>query len=179
MQEVVFAFNDIPSHYLAASRPVVSVEHQSPLADQSIKLPSTICDTNHTREVGDLRVVEIVAVDAPLSEVGLVWLVASAQQPSAHALAQATVKYAKECGLKLAEPTSFEAIPGHGLRATVDERTILVGNRKLMRDCDIALDGLGEQLRRLEDGRWTLIYAAVDGLVAGIIVVARAPRPGT
>lgn len=48
-----------------------------------------------------------------------------------------------------------------------------------MRDCDVALDSLGEQLRRLEDGRWTLIDAAVDGLVAGIIVVAGPPRRGT
>jgi len=87
------------------------------------------------------------------------------------------VDYAKEGNLTLSEPTGFEAIPGHGLRAAVDGRTVLVGNRKLMNDNQIALDGLGERAASLEGAGRTVIYAAVDGKVAGILAIADALRP--
>lgn len=130
-----------------------------------------------TLTVGQPKVVEVAAVDNPLSEDGLVWLVASAEESSEHPLAQAVVDHAKERRLKLAEPTTFEAILGHGLRAIVDGRTMLVGNHKLMRDGNIALDDLGEQTTSLEGARRTVVYAAVDGQAAGIIAIADAIRP--
>jgi Cu2+-exporting ATPase len=145
--------------------------------EQASKLQAVIFDKTGTLTVGQPRVVEVVASDTPLTEDGLVWLVASAEQSSEHPLAQAVVDRAKERGLKLAEPSSFVAIPGHGLRATVDGRTVLVGNRKLMGDSQIALDGLGERAASLEGAGRTVVYAAVDGQAAGIIAIADAIRP--
>jgi Cu2+-exporting ATPase len=145
--------------------------------EQASKLQAVIFDKTGTLTVGQPKVVEVVAVDKPLSEDGLVWLVASAEQSSEHPLARAVVDHAKERGQKLAKPTTFEAIPGHGLRANVDERTVLVGNRKLMRDNQVDLAALGERAASLEGAGRTVIYAAVDGQAAGIIAIADAIRP--
>jgi P-type Cu2+ transporter len=145
--------------------------------EQASKAQAVIFDKTGTLTVGQPRVVQVEAAGNPLSEDDLVRLVASAEQSSEHPLAQAIVEHAKERHLTLAEPIGFEAIPGHGLRATIDGQTVLVGNRKLMRDHDIALDGIGERAASLEGAGRTVIYTAVDGRPAGIIAIADAIRP--
>ncbi len=145
--------------------------------EQASKLQAVIFDKTGTLTVGQPKVVDMAAAGNPVSEAELLRLVASAEQSSEHPLAQAVVDHAKERGLSLVEPSAFEAIPGHGLKATVDGRTMLVGNRKLMRDNAIKLGALGEQAATLEGAGRTVIYAAVDGEAAGIIAIADAIRP--
>lgn len=145
--------------------------------EQASKVQAIIFDKTGTLTVGQPRVVEVAAAGNPVSEDELVRLVAAAEQASEHPLAQAVVEHARERDLRLSEPVGFEAIPGHGLRATVDGRVVLVGNRKLMRDQQIALDGLGERAAELEGAGRTVVYAAVDGKAAGIIAIADAIRP--
>ncbi len=145
--------------------------------EQVGKVRAIIFDKTGTLTVGKPVVVEVaLANDAP-SENDLVRLVASAEQSSEHPLAQAVVDRARERKLTLAEPTNFNAIPGHGLTATVDGRTLLVGNRSLMSDRDIGLGALGDRATALEGVGRTVIYAAVDGTLAGIIAIADALRP--
>ena len=65
-------------------------------------------------------------------------LLAIAESGSEHPLGQAVVNNAKEKGIPvISNPTSFEAVLGHGLRATYADYTILIGNRKLMDDKNI------------------------------------------
>jgi Cu2+-exporting ATPase len=59
-------------------------------------------------------------------------MVASAERGSEHPLAEAIVAGAQTQGLALADVTVFESIAGHGIRARLDGRVVLVGNRKLM-----------------------------------------------
>lgn len=106
----------------------------------------------------------------------LLSLVASVEQASEHPLAEAIVKKARAENLTLKQPTDFQAIPGHGLRATVNGKSLLVGNRKLMRDNKIELNGLGQEADALEGAGRTVIYAAVDGTLAGLIAIADAAR---
>ena len=145
--------------------------------EQASQLQAVIFDKTGTLTVGQPRVVEVVAGDEGLTGDGLAWLVASAEQSSEHPLAEAVVAYARERGQKLADPTDFEAIPGHGLRAIVDGRAVLAGNRKLMRDHAIDLGALGERAAMLEGAGRTVVYAAVDGAMAGMIAIADALRP--
>lgn len=106
----------------------------------------------------------------------LLSLVASVEQSSEHPLAEAIVKKARAENLTLEQATDFLAIPGHGLRATVNGKSLLVGNRKLMRDNKIELNGLGQEADALEGAGRTVIYAAADGTIAGLIAIADAPR---
>jgi hypothetical protein len=172
-----YCAGEVPPYDLATPGLGTSAERRPPAPAPAARLQGVTFDKTNTLTVGQPCVVDVVPVDAPLSEDGLVWLVASAEQLSERPLARAVVERAKERRLKLAAPTTFEAIPGHGLRAIVDGRTILVGNHKLMRDSNITLDGLGERAARLEGAGRTVAYAAVDGVVAGIIVFAHAIRP--
>lgn len=106
----------------------------------------------------------------------LLALVGSVEQSSEHPLAQAIVERARAQNLTLRTPEEFEAIPGHGLKARLDGKNLLVGNRKLMRDHEILPGELESSAAALEGGGRTVIYAAVDGRLAGLIAISDAPR---
>ena len=102
----------------------------------------------------------------------LLRLAASVEKSSEHPLALAIVEGAQARGLSLSEVQAFEAIPGHGVAATVEGRHVLIGNLKLMNREGIALGGLEEKSRALADDGKTPMYIALDGKAAGIIAVA-------
>ncbi len=145
--------------------------------EQAAKLQAIIFDKTGTLTEGQPQVVEVMAVGNPLSQDELLRLVASAEQSSEHPLAQAIVDKAKAQKLALEATTGFEAIPGHGMKATVTGKMLLVGNRKLMRDNQIELNGHGEHAASLEGAGRTVVYAAINGQFAGLIAIADAVRP--
>jgi Cu+-exporting ATPase len=99
-------------------------------------------------------------------------LAASIESVSEHPLAEAIVEGAKAKGLALSKPANFEAIPGHGVLATVDKHQVALGNSKMMNRQKVDLGDLKSQTEALaEDGK-TPMYVAVDGQAAGIIAVA-------
>ena len=113
------------------------------------------------------------AVTAPgFDEPSLIRLAASADRPSEHPLAQAIVKGAQARGLEPAEPSAFNAIPGHGVETTVEGRRVLVGNRKLMLREGIQTDALQGAVERLQGEGKTAMYVAVDNQAAGVVAVA-------
>ena len=66
------------------------------------------------------------------TEDGLLSLVAAAELGSEHPLGEAVVAAARDRGLPLPPVTAFEAVPGHGIDATVDGHRLLAGNARLM-----------------------------------------------
>jgi len=107
----------------------------------------------------------------------LLRLAASAERGSEHPLGESIVARAKGEGLELVPPESFEAIPGHGIQAVVDGRRLLLGNRKLMQEQGLALDGLAQEAQRLAGEGKTPMFLAIDGAVAGMIAVADTLKP--
>jgi len=99
-------------------------------------------------------------------------LAASVEKASEHPLAQAIVDGAKARGIELADPTDFQAVPGHGVEAQVDGHRVVLGNLKMMQQIGVSLDGLEAQARALADDGKTPMYVAVDGQPAGLIAVA-------
>ncbi|WP_122090712.1 heavy metal translocating P-type ATPase [Halalkalicoccus subterraneus] len=91
---------------------------------------------------------------------------ASAESGSEHPLARAIVEGARERGFDLGEPTDFENVPGHGIRATVDGSEVLVGNRKLMEDNGIDPAPAEETMERLEGEGKTAMLVARGGVPA-------------
>ncbi|NWF63551.1 MAG: heavy metal translocating P-type ATPase [Chloroflexi bacterium] len=102
----------------------------------------------------------------------LLRLVASVEKVSEHPLAQAIVDGAQSRKIELTEVREFEAIPGHGVSAKVEGRSVLIGNLKLMNREKIALGDLEEKSKSLADDGKTPMFVAVDGKVAGIVAVA-------
>ena len=132
-------------------------------------------------EVGDwkLEVGSASSVQPPTSNLQLLAIVASAEKNSEHPLGQAIVKHAQDAGLALSAPSEFSAVAGHGVRARVDGREVLIGNAKLMSDSNIALNGLESQASKLADEGKTAMFAAIDGRAAGLIAVADTLKPNS
>lgn len=100
-------------------------------------------------------------------------LLASAEKASEHPLAEAIVTFAEDKGLSLLDNESFNARPGHGIEAMINETHVLIGNRKLMHDFDITIDADNEQkLAQYERQGQTAMMIAIEQELKGIIAVA-------
>ena len=162
------------------------------------KLTAVVLDKTGTLTRGEPRVTDIV-VDSQFTvhssqynpalavnrepstlnetERELLRLAASAERGSEHPLGESIVGRAREEGLELVRPDSFEAIPGHGIRATLEGRRLLLGNLRLMEEEGFALDGWAHEVERLADEGKTPILLAVEGTLAGMIAVADTLKP--
>jgi Cu+-exporting ATPase len=132
----------------------------------TILLDKTGTVTNGTPELTDVRIAQ------GYEENDLLQLVASAERLSEHPLAQALVAGIKNKGIKIQDPLSFEAIPGYGVKATVQERELLVGTRKLMNQHKVNIDAALEEMTNLEREGKTAMLVALDGKYAGMLAVA-------
>ncbi|MFG6119600.1 heavy metal translocating P-type ATPase [Thalassobacillus sp. B23F22_16] len=99
-------------------------------------------------------------------------LVASAEKSSEHPLADAIVTYAEQQGLELMEPSSFEAVPGHGIKAVLDGKEVQIGTRKLIRQLNVEYESYEVTMEKWENEGKTAMLIAVDNKVKGIIAVA-------
>jgi Cu+-exporting ATPase len=99
-------------------------------------------------------------------------LAAIAEKGSEHPLGEAIVEAAKQKRIEIPDPESFEAVPGHGVKATHDGKRILLGNRKLMAAENLSIEQLKDRLRGLEDEGKTVMLVAFENRVIGAISVA-------
>ncbi len=109
----------------------------------------------------------------------IIRLVASVEKGSEHPLGEAFTADANARDLSLSEPLGFAAIAGHGVRAEVDGREVLVGNRRLMETKNIETAPLEDQVRHLEEAANTAVMVAVDGHLAAAIGVADTIKEGS
>ncbi|HET7854604.1 MAG TPA: heavy metal translocating P-type ATPase, partial [Candidatus Methylomirabilis sp.] len=107
----------------------------------------------------------------------LLRLAASAERGSEHPLGESIVARAKAEGLVLGTPEGFEAVPGQGVRSTVEGRRLVLGNLKLMQEQGFTLDGWTKEGERLAAEGKTQVFLAVDGTLAGMIAVADTLKP--
>ena len=105
-----------------------------------------------------------------ISENELVELAASVEKNSNHPIAKAIVRKASDMNLELIQTSSFENITGKGLKAQVDDKDILAGNKKLLESQDIEIpQNVLEEYERLEDLSKTIILIGVDREIKGIL----------
>ncbi|MDQ3891346.1 MAG: copper-translocating P-type ATPase, partial [Actinomycetota bacterium] len=139
------------------------------------KLTTVVLDKTGTLTRGEPGLTDIVATNG-LPEDELLKLAASAERGSEHPLGEAIVRGAKERGIVLAEPEGFDAPTGRGVRASVDGRSVLVGNRKLMEEAGISEYGLSQRFEEPSKAGKTPVLVAVDGEPAGLVAVADVVR---
>ncbi len=143
---------------------------------QAGKLTTVVLDKTGTVTAGHPEVTSLVPVD-DWTDQQLLMMAASIETGSEHPLAEAIVEAAHEKGMTLYEITGFEAIAGHGVRATVNQKVVLFGNERLMKEYQIDLDDLTKKANRLASQAQTPMYLAVDGKIAGIVAVADPIKP--
>jgi Cu+-exporting ATPase len=134
------------------------------------KVDVVVLDKTGTITKGEPEVVELVR--GGISEMELLRYAASAERGSEHPLAEAIVRKADRDGIPYPDASAFEAVPGQGVRATIQDRTVLIGNRRLMDNNGVSIGPLVERLEGMENAGRTAMLVSVDGTLAGIIGVA-------
>src|SRR5207247_8998636 len=77
------------------------------------------------------------------------------------------------------EPSEFEAISGFGLKTLVEGHSVLIGNRKLMTERQVDLNGLEPEAERLQSEAKTTLWLALDQQVVGLLAVADTVKEGS
>ncbi|MEM0044325.1 MAG: heavy metal translocating P-type ATPase [Sulfolobales archaeon] len=137
-----------------------------------------VFDKTGTLTIGKPRVVIVRSLASEISESEIIALAAIAEKRSEHPIALAILEKARELGIDVRDPDFFDSIPGQGVIASVDGKTIAVGSIKLMNGFEISLDEKIESLsRELMDQGLTVVYVAIEGRIIGLIGVGDMPRP--
>ncbi|MCZ6554761.1 MAG: heavy metal translocating P-type ATPase [Candidatus Dadabacteria bacterium] len=106
------------------------------------------------------------------SENELLKIASSVETNSEHPLAEAVVEASKEKNIELISIESFEAVSGHGVRALYQQKTVLLGNRKLMNDNGVNLGSLIESSEKLSKLGQTVIFVSVNGEAVGLLGIS-------
>jgi heavy metal translocating P-type ATPase len=136
------------------------------------KVDVMVFDKTGTLTANKPVVVDVQSHDVSIDRKALLRLAAAADRRSAHPLAKAVIDAATGESLDVPEPEAFEQLQGRGVRATVEGRTVLVGNASLLREAGVALESAAE------GGGRTPVHVAIDGRFAGVIFIADTLRPG-
>lgn len=136
-----------------------------------------ICfDKTGTLTYGMPKVTAVNSV-SDISEEEVYAFTAAAEQYSEHPLGKAIVRCFKEKHGKLRQAEQFKMTAGRGVSANVDEKNVLAGNIQFMNENNIAVS----EIAASESGKYfsqgcTVIYTAVDGQLAGYLVLADTVR---
>lgn len=135
------------------------------------EIDTIIFDKTGTLTKGKPEVTDVIAKKG-FTEKEVLQYAAIAEKRSEHPLGEAIVRKAKEKRIVLPDPTSFKAVAGKGLEAKYKGRMLYLGNRKLMKEKEIAGEKIEKELQRLENEGKTAMIVAVERQIVGIIAVA-------
>jgi Cu2+-exporting ATPase len=134
-------------------------------------------DKTGTLTRGELRVVETTTRQGLAPDDALA-IAAAVEHDSEHTIAQGIVKSAEERRLRAPKAERFQALPGRGVQAIVDGRTMLVGGPALLRDHGAQVDPtLQAAIERAATRRQAAITMIDDTSAMAVFAVADAVRP--
>ena len=113
-----------------------------------------------------------VLIENGMEEEQFLSLIGAAEKQSEHPLAQSIVQGIQERRIALAAVEEFEAIPGYGVRAVVDQKVLFVGSRKLMKQNNVDITKALTAMVEFEEQGKTAMLASIEGEYAGLIAVA-------
>ena len=137
----------------------------------SHKINTIIFDKTGTITEGKPKVTDIITSEG-IEEGYLLEIATSAEKNSEHPLGEAIVRYGMEKDINFKNLENFKAIPGHGIEVIIDNKKILLGNRKLMNERNISLLNLENKSDELAREGKTPMYISIDNNIGGIIAVA-------
>ena len=129
-----------------------------------------VFDKTGTLTEGRPRVIALLPADG-VYEDELLALAASVQQGSEHPLAKAVLAAAEDRTLATPQAQGFDSLPGRGVTASVDGRTVLIGSPRLMQEKEITIAVLEEQAEKREAEGNTVVWVAADSALLGAIAI--------
>ena len=142
------------------------------------KVDTLVIDKTGTLTEGKPAVTAIVAADG-FAETEVLRLAASVERASEHPIAHAIVAAAESRGVTLSPVDAFDSPTGRGAFGTVESRRVVLGNARFLQDEGVATDALAAQAERLRQDGATVIFAGVDGRVAGVLAIADPVKAST
>lgn len=135
------------------------------------KIDTVVVDKTGTLTVGKPQVTAITNLNN-FNENEILKFAAAIEQNSEHPLSEAIIKKAKENAIDTLEVENFKYITGKGVIGEVDTKIIALGNLKLMQDLNINLDDAVQKANDLRENGQTVIFIAIDNILAGLISIA-------
>jgi P-type Cu+ transporter len=129
---------------------------------------TAVLDKTGTITEGKMRLVDVLTAPG-VDERTLLRRAAGVEDASEHPIAQAVARGARERGVDLVTPSSFENLAGSGVRGSIDGVEVTVGRRELAGAVPDDLERAA--VATVAEGR-TVVFAAWDGVVRGAFVVA-------
>ncbi|MBS1242758.1 MAG: copA, partial [Nitrospirae bacterium] len=142
--------------------------------ERAQKIDTIVLDKTGTLTRGKPNVTDVVVHGS--NEKEILFFAGSSEKGSEHPLGEAIVQGAQDKGISLEQSDNFEALPGHGIKAGVKGREVVLGNEKLMADRKVDLGPLSTEAARLSSQGKTPMFVAIDGKAMGIIAVADTPK---
>ncbi|WP_041715091.1 heavy metal translocating P-type ATPase [Acetivibrio clariflavus] len=139
--------------------------------EMAYKLNAVVLDKTGTITKGQPEVTDIISLGG-LTQSEILKISAISEKPSEHPLGAAIYEKGKAELGNLPDPDKFEAIPGRGIMAITEGKTIYIGTRKLMAEKGIELANSESVIVNLEDEGKTAMLVSVDDRIEGIIAVA-------
>ncbi|MGO9645551.1 MAG: heavy metal translocating P-type ATPase [Candidatus Bathyarchaeia archaeon] len=135
------------------------------------KLQTIVFDKTGTLTRGKPSVTDVIPASNH-TELEMLQLASIAEKGSEHPLGRALIQAAEQKGIDIPDASSFKAIPGQGVIAEYTNRTILLGNRKLMAEHDVNLEPIEFGISTLQEEGKTVMVLANDKEVVGVIGLA-------
>lgn len=136
--------------------------------EEAHKINTLIFDKTGTITIGKPVVTDVIATNRG-QENELIRIAATAERFSEHPLKEAILEKAKELDISVGEPEEFQAQPGLGIIAKIDNRNVLIGNKVLLETHNIALNGFEKTTSELQKDGKTIMFIVVEETLAGII----------
>ena len=135
------------------------------------KVNTLVVDKTGTLTEGKPKLVSVTPADG-WGEQKLLRLAASLERASEHPLAAAIVSGAQERGVELTKVESFDSVTGKGVRGRVNGQSVALGNRALLDELNIEARDFMSQAETLRADGQTVMFVAVDEIIAGLVGVA-------
>lgn len=146
--------------------------------ERSYKINAVVLDKTGTITKGQPEVTDIIAV-GNIDNTEILQLAATTERNSEHPLAAAIYEKGLAEFKDIPDPDDFEAIPGKGVKATVGNKSILIGTRTLMSDHQIKLGKAEKAATQLEDEGKTAMFMSVGNTIQAVIAVADTLKPSS
>ena len=147
--------------------------------EQMEKVQTLVVDKTGTLTQGKPRLATVIP-SADFDERALLEHVAGVEQHSEHPIAAAIVAGARENGAKIPSATDFASITGSGVMANVNGRSVVVGSPEFLKSRDVeGVVRFIEAAAQLQALGETVVFAAIDGRMAGTLAVADRIRETT
>jgi Cu+-exporting ATPase len=134
-------------------------------------IDTMLLDKTGTLTQGEPEVGEVIAITDE-SQDNILRLAAAAENPSEHPLARAIVTAAQEREVSIPEADDFDATPGKGVAAAVENRSVTVGSPRFVEGEGADLSQVRERIEDLQQTGSTVVVVAVDGSPIGLVALA-------